>query len=771
MNNQPLDKRPISDGHRQRLAYVYIRQSTLRQVAEHQESQELQYQLVNRAQTLGWPAERIVVIDEDLGKSAVSSNGRAGFQRLFTDVGLGQVGILLVTDVSRLARNCADWYQLLDLAALRDVLVCDAGGVYNPRAYDDRLLLGVKGAFSEAQWYIMRQQLQAARLNKAKRGELALRLAIGYERLPNGQVVFTPDQQAQSAIRLVFDLFRRHGSARAVLRQLIANGLQLPRQAHNAVGQPIILWTEPAYAQVYFILKLPLYAGAYAYGKRQREHLPGQPGAVYGRRLPPQEWQVLLLDQFPAYISWEEYLTNQETLAHNWQASRFADPDALRDNLGWHNAPFSCQGAAGKGRALLAGLVLCGVCGRRLRVRYADKPAYVCEATKSQFNQPRCQYLPYAHVDQAVVAAFLEAVQPAALEAALLVMTEMTNQQQALAGQWRQQLDRARYQVELAQTRYEQVDPQMRLVAAELERAWEAALQAERRLQREWQRLQTDHAPPLSPEEEALVRRLADDLPALWSAETTTIPDRKRLLRLLIADVTLDGRQEPGLTHIYIRWQTGATTHLAVARPRHGHPSNPVLLERVRTLAASGHNDTEIAARLNQEGVVSSWHVKDDPAYVPGQAVAYWDKARVAHLRHKHKISLSPTGGGLVAAETAANRLGVSVTVLLDWFRRGLLPGKQERRGAPVWLSWDEPLHYRLSGRAPRDLPFRPETTPAMVPLAEATARFGLTPQELTAALMAGRFLTWRLEHGGQYRWYLQEKEADSAEPADSLPK
>jgi hypothetical protein len=345
------------------------------------------------------------------------------------------------------------------------------------------------------------------------------------------------------------------------------------------------------------------------------------------------------------------------------------------------------------------------------------------------------------------------------------------SQQQALAGQWRQQLDRARYQVELAQTRYEQVDPQWRLVAAELERAWEAALQAEQRLQQEWQRLQAEQAPPLSPEEELLVRRLAHDLPALWSAETTTIPDRKRLLRLLVADVTLNGRQEAGRTHIEIRWQTSATTHLAVARPQPGHPSNPVLLARVRALVAGGHNDQEIAAILNQEGVVSSWHVKDDPAYVPGQPVVYWDKARVRHFRYKHKIQLNPTAGAFVAAETAAGRLGVSVSVLLDWFRRGLLLGKQERPGASVWISWDESLHYRLSGRAPRDLPFRAETEPALIALTQATTQFRLTPPELTAALKAGRFLTWRLEHGCHYRWYLQEINPDSAEPADSLSK
>jgi DNA invertase Pin-like site-specific DNA recombinase len=767
MNDQPL----IHERHRQRLAYVYIRQSTLRQVAEHQESQQLQYQLAGRAQGLGWPEERIVVIDEDLGKSAISRCGRFGFQRLFTDVGTGKVGMLLVTDVSRLARNCADWYQLLDVAALNDVLVCDAHAIYNPRAYDDRLLLGVKGAFSEAQWYIMRQQLQAARLNKARRGELALRLAVGYERLPNGQVIFWPDQQVQGAVHLVFDLFRRRQSSRAVLRDLRAGGLRLPRQARNALGQTVIVWDEASYSQVYQILKLPLYAGAYAYGKRQRQQLPGQPGTQYGRRLPPEEWEVLLLDVFPAYITWEEYLANQQILAQNWQAGRFANTEQPALNLGYHNPPARHHsGAAGKGRALLSGLLLCGRCGRRLRVRYANKPAYVCEATKTAYDEPRCQYLPYAHVDQAVVTAFLAAVQPAAVAATLAAMAEIEAQERALAGQWQQQLARARHQSTTAQARYEQVDPQLRLVAAELERAWEEALQAEVQLQQEWQRLQVEQLQPLSAEDEALIRQMAEDLPALWAASTTTIPDRKRLLRTLIADVTLEGGREPGRTHIAIRWQSGAVSHLTAARPQPGHPSNPTLLARVRALAGEGRTDSEMAALLNQEGLVSSWHVKDDLAYVAGQPVTYWDAARVRHLRNKHKIAVNPTGE-LATAETAAEALGVSVSVLLDWFRRGLLPGKQERPGAPVGIALDEALRYRVGGRAPRQLPFLAETQPEMVPLPQVGSHFGLEPEEVTAALKGGRFLTWRLEHGRHYRWYLQEKEAESTEPADLLSK
>ncbi len=404
-----------------------------------------------------------------------------------------------------------------------------------------------------------------------------------------------------------------------------------------------------------------------------------------------------------------------------------------------------------------------------MRVRYRDKPAYVCEATKSQFNEPRCQFFPYAHVDQVVVAAFLEAAQPAAVVAAVAAVAEMETQQQALTQQWAQQLERAAYDVALAQARYEQVDPQLRLVAAALEQAWEAALQAQAHLEQEWAQVQAAHRYTLSPAEVALVQQMAADLPALWAAESTTLADRKRLLRTLIADVSLDSTQETGVTHIAVRWQTGAVTRLTATRPRHGHPSNPQLLARVRELAAAGYADTAIAATLNREGMVSSWHVKDDPAYVPGQPVTYWDKARVQHLRYKHDIAANPTAGGFVPAQEAAERLGVSISVLLDWFRRGLLPGRQAQPGAPVYIPLDEALLYRLSGRAPRGLPVH--SVPEMVPLPQVAAHFHLAPGELQEGMRHGRFLTWRLEHGSHYRWYVQENRVESAQPADSLPK
>ena len=467
-------------------------------------------------------------------------------------------------------------------------------------------------------------------------------------------------------------------------------------------------------------------------------------------------------------------MKNQEIVAQNWQASRFANDN--QSNRGFHNAPFTDnaaplhRGAVGKGRALLQGMVVCGRCGRPMRVRYRDKPAYVCEADKVRFDEPRCQFFPYVHVDQAVAAAFLEAVQPAAIEAALSALNELEAEHNALSRQWRQQLDRAAHAVAVAKARYEQVDPTLRLVAAELEQAWETALQRQRQLQQEWERIQTAQA-DISTADVALVRQLAADLPALWAAETTMISDRKRLLRALIAEVTLDSAKETGVTHIAIRWQAGGVTQTTAKRPRQGHPSNPQLLRRVRELAQSGQDDGQIAAALNAEGIVSSWHVKDDPAYVPGQPVAYWTWERVRNLRNKHKIALNRAVAGFVTAQAAAQALNASVSVLLDWFRRGLLPGRQRKPGSPVWIPLDEALVYRLSGQAPRDLPFRPETQPEMIPLPQAATRFGLSTEQLREGVGDGRFLTWRLQHGSHYRWYVQENEVDSAEPADPQPK
>ncbi len=770
MSNHPK----IGAGHLKRDAYIYIRQSTLHQVSEHLESQALQYQLSERAEQLGWSPEQIVVIDEDLGKSGISSRERYGFQRLYTAVGLGQVGLILVTNVSRLARNCGDWYQLLDIAAANEVLVSDSEGVYNPTIYADRLLLGIQGAFSEAQWYQMRQQMQAARVNKAKRGELGLRMPVGYERLPNGQVQKTSDQQVQQAIAFIFASFRRQSSVRAVLREMKRLGLLMPGQGRDVLGQPIIRWEKPSYQAIYQVLKLPAYAGVYSYGKRQ---VTGQPGSGQKRWQwqPPEAWLVLIKDAHPAYISWDEYMENQEKMAANWQQTRFANPED-GCNRGVNNEPFSDKvgpdgfgGAAGKGRALLQGLVVCGRCGRPMRVRYRDKPAYVCEADKTQFDEPRCQFFPYAHVDQVVVAAFLAALKPATVELALAATEQIQQQGQALERQWQQQLERARYEVEVAQARYEQVDPAMRLVAVELEQQWEAKLQNQADLQAQWESVQTEALAELSPTQIEQIRQLTTDLPALWASPQTTLPERKQLLRTLVASVTLDSTQQTGVTHINLQWQTGAVTPLTTVRPTPGHPTNPHLLERVRTLAQT-QSDADIAKTLNAEGLVSSWHVKDRPDYLLGQPVDYWTAERVRHLRAKHHIPTGmpvnatddlPRADGLIPAKAAARQLKVTPSTLLDWFRRGFIPGSQAKAGSSVWIKLDQTNHHRFDGSWP-------SPSPDMVPLALTPAHFDLTPTQLTAALRDQTLFAFRV--GFALHWFISTNPSRSASAADLLP-
>jgi DNA invertase Pin-like site-specific DNA recombinase len=399
----------IQSSHLERNATVYIRQSSQRQVAENLESQDLQYQLVGRAQRLGWREDQVTVIDDDLGKSGASSQERFGFQSLAAEVGLNLVGIILVTDVSRLARNCADWYQLLDLASYFWVLISDASGVYDPRLYDDRLLLGLKGTFSEIQWHQMRSQLCAARMNKARRGELRIGLPVGLQRQADGSVIKTPDLQVQESVQLVFDQFERLGSVGKVMRYLRDQQVQLPRQ-----GKFGIQWVRSSYQVIYQFLKLPAYAGAYAYGKNKRTHVPGKTGTVVIEKRALADWPVLIKDAFPAYITWEQFLSNQDTLRNNAQGASWT-----------HGAPRN-------GAALLQGIVSCARCGRPMHVHYTHSPAYICDFETRAYGGRRCQNFTLAHIDPLISQLVLQAVQPARLEAALAALELLAGQRQAL---------------------------------------------------------------------------------------------------------------------------------------------------------------------------------------------------------------------------------------------------------------------------------------------------------------------------------------------------
>ena len=720
MNRHPK----IQSQHLERQVHIYIRQSSLQQVEQNLESQDLQYQLVERAQALGWGEDQVVVIDEDLGKSGVTTSDREGFQSLVTAVGLGWVGLILVIEVSRLARNCSDWYRMLDLAALCGCLIGDAGTIYDPRDYNDRLLLGLKGTLAEAQWHTMRQRLSAARMNKARRGELALRLPVGYDRTTDGRVVLTPDREVQGTIRLVFELFEQLGSARAVLLELVRQKLELPRRIHSGPDQGVIEWVRARYVAVYQILKHPAYAGAYTYGKHRRVRLPE--GKVMVQRLPREEWAVLIQQAFPGYISWEQYVENQRRLRENAQGAN------------WN------KGAPRDGEALLQGIVICSRCGRHMRVRTGGRrPAYACYQANRDYGAPRCQHFTARHVDEAVVKLFLEAVQPARLEVALAAIEEIEDRRRMLAEQWQQRLERARYEADLARRRYERVDPDNRLVAGELEQRWEEKLREWKRMEQEWLQAQQQELAPLSDADRQLIRQLADDLPALWHAETTTNVERKRLLRCLIQDVTLDRFSKPSVSIIHVRWQTNTTTTVEVDRPPPGAWTPPRAMRRIRELAPH-HPDDQIAEMLNAEGLRT------------GKGLS-WTTSRVEKVRKRQDIPTGcpchirepgPRGDGLINAAEAAKRLGVDASTVTIWFRQDILDGHQRKPGSSVWVRLGEEDQRRLDG----------STSPRLdlITVRQAAKRLGVTTEEVWDLIRAGRLIPYRLRAKNHWRWHVQ---------------
>jgi DNA invertase Pin-like site-specific DNA recombinase len=711
----------IMQSHLQRLAYVYIRQSSLRQVEENLESQDLQYQLVNRACGFGWPEAQVQVVDDDLGKSGIAATQREGFQNLVAAVGLGQVGIILVTDVSRLARNCSDWYRLLDLASLCGTLISDASGVFDPLIYDDRLLLGLKGTFAEAQWYNMRTQLGAAKFNKAKRGDLHLRLPVGLERLEDGQVGLTPNLQVQELLRLVFEQFERLGSAQKVLRYLRDENLLLP---HRSGGR--IEWVRPAYQLIYAVLKQPAYAGVYAYGKHHRVHLPGDQSKVITHTVPQAEWPVLIQAAHPGYLTWEQFQANQQRLAENAQG------------IQWK------RGAPRAGSALLQGLVRCARCGRSMHVHYTHASAYICDRDTREFAAPRCQTFNLTSIDRAITQLVLEAVQPARLEAALAAIQQVEAQYQALTRQWGLRLEQARYEVELAFRRYERVDPDNRLVAAELERLWEEKLLAQRQVNQQWQDFQSQHLQPLGPSDQAAIRQLAQDLPALWFSPSTSQEDRKRLLRCLIREVSLDNFSQPGSSLLRIAWHSGLVTSHAVPRPGHGtHPATAIA-NRLRQLATHLPDD-QIADRLNSEGY-------------PTATGLPWTLERVRAVRRKHQVaSLCPSllppgadlprGDGLIPTRLAAARLHVERCMISDWFHAGLIQGRQRHPGASIWIRLDENDLRRLDGSISQ--------LPEMLPLETAPYILGLNSDQFRATMQTEKLLPYRIRNGKQFKWFV----------------
>src|SRR5215469_11285251 len=583
----------ITMAHHERMAYVYVRQSTLWQVSEHQESTERQYRLQERALDLGWAPTTIALIDEDQGRSGSITTYRTGFQRLVSEVSLGQVGIVLMLEASRLARNSSDWHRLIELCGLSHTLLADEGAIYDPRDPNDRLLLGVKGTLSEAELFTLRTRLHEGRWNKARKGLLQFPLPVGYVRAPNGAWELDPNQQVRERLAYLFEAFRRLGVARQVVRELKQHGLDLPTRVVSKGTYGTLVWKRPTLSAVVRILENPAYAGAYAYGRWEYRGDSRSPktGKARARFRPRAQWPVLLLEHHPAYVSWEEYMQTQEHLRHNWQ----------RDGS---------RGVARQGTALLQGIVWCGHCGRKMGVQHhasneKRSATYICQLGHQQDGEDTiCQSMTARPVDAAVVQAFLEAISPVGVEVAVAVLSQAEQQLRDLRRQWELQLEQARYEARLAQRKYDAVDPDNRLVAAELERRWNARLTRVAELEQAYAKAEQEASFTSTPEERAALQTLAQDLSALWHAETTTHADRKQLLRLAIESVQLDGVNRPGWIAIQIRWRSGVVMRLDVKRIQRGEWSlkTPVqAVARIHELAAH-LSYAQVAEELNAAG-------------------------------------------------------------------------------------------------------------------------------------------------------------------------
>jgi DNA invertase Pin-like site-specific DNA recombinase len=725
-------------------AVVYVRQSTPRQVLANQESTRRQYQLAERAQQLGWPVPLIEVIDEDLGLSGADSQARTGFQRLVAAIGLGEIGLVLVTEVSRLSRRNSDWHRVIELCAVFRTLIADEDGIYSAEDPNDRLLLGVKGTLFAAELHILRARMRGNLLNKARRGELALRLPVGYRRQGDGAVVLDPDDEVRATLARIFERFALLRNARAVQRDFIAHGLGMPRLLQQGAEAGRIVWVRPTYQMIQQVLTSPVYAGVFVYGRRKQVIRPGDPPVAVERRRPLEDWDIVVPGAYPTYISYDQFLANRQH---------------LQDNL--YNFAAKARGAPREGRALLQGLVVCGRCGRRMSVSHGSHYLrYQCCRAQIDYAVPLCQAFPVAHLDPAVTALFLEAVRPAAIETALAAFAALERERQALDHQWQLRLERARYEAQRAQRQYDAIEPENRLVARTLETRWNTALQALEQLEQEYAAVRRTELLPLDAADQQLVRHLAEDLPALWHAATTTDVDRKRMLRLVITEVMLRVDARERRAEVTVVWSGGATTQHAVRCPPlgwHGRTEAEVIA-RLRELAQT-RPDHRIAEQFNADGLLT-------------RTGKTWTYARVHSMRKQYAIvtacPLHTQGAlqradGLVPVKVAAQRLVVSPSLVHVWVQHGVLAHDQRRSASRVWVRLDQDDLARLNGSS--------QLAPHLPSFAEVMRTEHLSQDALWDRVRRGEYRAFRARHGQCWKWHLQRLSAldvgrDREEPA-----
>ena len=669
--------------HRDRLAVVYVRQSTAQQVVSNRESADLQYQLRQRAVALGWADDRVLVIDDDQGISGSAVENRPGFQRLLAEVSLGHVGVILGREVSRLSRSCRDWHQLLELCSLFQVLIADADGVYDPTDPSDRLLLGLRGMMSEAELHVLKSRMHQGKLNKARRGELFTCVPVGYVRPPGGGIALDPDEQVRSVVALVFAKYAELGSLTKAHAYLVANNIQLGLRADKGPGKGRLVWQRPRRSSLYEMLRHPFYAGAYAYGRSPLDparRVAGQPKS--GRRsAPPEEWACLLRDAVPAYITWEEYEENRRRLAAG--------------NLG------GSKRSTGLAPTLLNGIVRCGRCGKPMAARNARAsahPRYACDAEFHEYGGPRCQGVVAAYPDRLVESLVLRAVEPASLLLSLRAAERAEQDRERLHGHWKQRLERAGYEADRARRQYDAVDSANRLAARELERQWEQKLAEGLRLDEEFARFRAEQPRHLTAADRQRIEALAADLPGLWHGPTTTGGDRRAIVRLLIERVELNRHGEGERIDVAIHWRGEVVTQHEIRqglRTYRSHGRLAELRERILDLRGDGQTADAIAGVLNGEG-----HYAARGEGFTGD--------RVRQLLAKFGQTGVPPGvraaGDLPGADESwlpelAKRLGVKPIAVHRWRWSGWLHARQLRGENGRWVVWANAIEVRRLGR------------------------------------------------------------------------
>ena len=672
------------------------------------QSRERQYELAEPAVALGWPAGEVVVVDEDQGRSGKSADGRNGFQGLVVEVGLGRVGIVVGIEVSRLARGNADWYRLLDLCALTDTLIADSDGIYHPGLHNDRLVLGLKGTMSEAELHVLRARLRGGSLHKAAKGELRLPLPAGLEYDEQGLVRITPDEAVADAIATVFLYFDQLASARQVMLRLLEEGRKLPRRG---TSDRQVRWTTATYRAIHDILTNPVFAGAYAYGRKRTERrVEGGVVRERQRRASREEWHVCIEGHHPGYITFERYLANQERLRANWRPPRGEG-----------------GGAAREGRALLQGLIRCGRCGRVMQVGYSGKtlvPNYSCVRGNQLYGTKRCQSVGGRRIERVVLDAVFEALRPAGIEATLRAIEHTHDEHHARVRSAELELERARIHAERARRQFDACEPENRLVARTLEREWEQRLSDARRAEHSVADIATNRPDPLTEQEIAWCRMAGADLHKVFDAPSTSDRERKQLLRAILAEVvvTVDRASEQHVAELRVVWEGGAITEHSVPLSRtgsHTRCTNQDTIALVRQLAEQ-YPDKQIAAILARQGRLTG-------------AGNPFTAHNVHGLRSYHKIPAAPVratahDGEMVTIAKAASELDVSTATVHRWLRDGFICGEQITPGAPWQIRLTDELRTRVCEQAPD----------GWLPLTQAADALGVARQTVLHKVQRG---------------------------------